>query len=70
MKGKIYICSICEKEISVDKNLNKYFPFCSQRCKLIDLGKWLDGKYAIDGKTGELKEIEPDLLNDNKDQKL
>jgi len=70
MKDKIYICPICEKEISIDKNLNKYFPFCSQRCKLIDLGKWLDGKYAIDGKTGELKEIEPDLLNDNKDQKL
>jgi endogenous inhibitor of DNA gyrase (YacG/DUF329 family) len=24
-----------------------YFPFCSERCKLIDLGRWLDGKYQI-----------------------
>ena len=23
------------------------FPFCSERCKLIDLGRWLDGKYQI-----------------------
>jgi endogenous inhibitor of DNA gyrase (YacG/DUF329 family) len=24
-----------------------FFPFCSERCKLIDLGKWLDGKHRI-----------------------
>jgi hypothetical protein len=23
------------------------FPFCSERCKLIDLGRWLGGKYQI-----------------------
>ncbi|HEY2589435.1 MAG TPA: DNA gyrase inhibitor YacG [Tepidisphaeraceae bacterium] len=23
------------------------FPFCSERCKLIDLGRWLDGQYQI-----------------------
>ncbi len=23
------------------------YPFCSDRCKLIDLGRWLDGKYQI-----------------------
>jgi uncharacterized protein len=23
------------------------FPFCSERCKLIDLGRWLDGKYQV-----------------------
>jgi uncharacterized protein len=22
-------------------------PFCSERCKLLDLGKWIDGKYRI-----------------------
>ncbi|MHC4917789.1 MAG: DNA gyrase inhibitor YacG [Planctomycetota bacterium] len=25
------------------------FPFCSGRCRLIDLGRWLDGEYRIDG---------------------
>jgi endogenous inhibitor of DNA gyrase (YacG/DUF329 family) len=28
---------------------NQSFPFCSPRCKLADLGHWLDGKYAIPG---------------------
>ena len=22
-------------------------PFCSQRCKLVDLGRWLDGTYSV-----------------------
>lgn len=25
------------------------FPFCSKRCKLVDLGAWLDGAYRIPG---------------------
>jgi endogenous inhibitor of DNA gyrase (YacG/DUF329 family) len=24
-----------------------YRPFCSYRCKMIDLGRWLDGTYAV-----------------------
>ena len=27
-------------------------PFCSQRCKLADLGQWFSGAYAIPGETG------------------
>jgi endogenous inhibitor of DNA gyrase (YacG/DUF329 family) len=26
---------------------NRAFPFCSPRCKLVDLGKWLDEKYRV-----------------------
>jgi endogenous inhibitor of DNA gyrase (YacG/DUF329 family) len=37
------------------------FPFCSQRCKLIDLGRWLGQKYTIPAeKTGQ----EPDPGDD------
>jgi len=25
------------------------FPFCSERCRLIDLGRWIDGKHVIPG---------------------
>ena len=25
----------------------KYGPFCSHRCKLVDLGKWFEGEHAI-----------------------
>lgn len=25
------------------------FPFCSDRCRMVDLGRWLDGAYTIPG---------------------
>jgi endogenous inhibitor of DNA gyrase (YacG/DUF329 family) len=28
---------------------NPAFPFCSPQCKLVDLGRWLDGAYRIPG---------------------
>jgi endogenous inhibitor of DNA gyrase (YacG/DUF329 family) len=28
---------------------NRAFPFCSPRCRLLDLGRWLDGDYRIPG---------------------
>jgi uncharacterized protein len=28
-------------------NLREFYPFCSQRCKAIDLNRWLSGSYAI-----------------------
>ncbi len=42
-------CPICGKSIdSADAASDrKAFPFCSERCKLVDLGRWLDGKYQI-----------------------
>jgi len=30
-----------------DADSARFFPFCSQRCKLIDLGAWLKGAYKI-----------------------
>lgn len=29
-----------------------YFPFCSERCKLIDFGAWMDEKYRIEEDIG------------------
>ena len=41
-------CPICKTELAeTDPKLNPVFPFCSERCKLIDLGRWLNGKYQI-----------------------
>lgn len=28
---------------------NQAFPFCSPACKLVDLGRWLDGGYRVAG---------------------
>jgi endogenous inhibitor of DNA gyrase (YacG/DUF329 family) len=38
------------------------FPFCSPRCKLIDLGRWLDGSYRIPA-----EETEEPLLPEDED---
>ncbi len=45
-------CPICKKPIAGPKE-NEAFPFCSPRCRLIDLGKWLGGEYRIPGKPEE-----------------
>jgi len=42
-------CPICEKQVLVpsgDQGLGT-FPFCGERCKLVDLGRWLGGKYHV-----------------------
>jgi endogenous inhibitor of DNA gyrase (YacG/DUF329 family) len=31
----------------------KFFPFCSERCKLIDLGAWFDAEYRIPSRPDE-----------------
>ncbi|MZG29293.1 MAG: DNA gyrase inhibitor YacG [Nitrospinae bacterium] len=40
-------CPICKNTAEKDKSKNPFLPFCSERCRTIDLGKWLDGKYVI-----------------------
>ena len=37
-------CPICKKEVSPE---DKFFPFCSERCKIIDLGNWASEKYVV-----------------------
>lgn len=37
-------CPICKKP--VEKGMSD-FPFCSERCRLIDLGAWATEKYVI-----------------------
>ena len=32
----------------MDREKNLYFTFCSERCRTIDLGAWLDEKYIIE----------------------
>ena len=36
-----------------------FFPFCSQRCKLIDLGAWLDAEYRIPSRPDESGDFGP-----------
>ena len=45
-------CPTCKKPVAPDA---KSFPFCSERCRLVDLGNWLDGKYRIASTNDERK---------------
>jgi hypothetical protein len=37
-------CPICAKEVQLD---DPFMPFCSDRCRIIDLGNWASEKYVI-----------------------
>ncbi len=41
-------CPICRKPVAPREG-NPAFPFCSDRCRLVDLGKWLGEEYRIPG---------------------
>jgi len=49
-------CPICRKEVALD---SPDVPFCSDRCRLIDLGKWASGDYKIASPI-----LDPDLLEE------
>ena len=38
-------CPQCGKETEFTGN--EFRPFCSERCKLLDFGAWVDGEYAV-----------------------
>ena len=45
-KPPVVACPQCGKEV-VWSSESKYRPFCSERCKMIDLGQWADESYRI-----------------------
>lgn len=38
-------CPTCKKETELQGN--RFRPFCSERCKLIDLGRWAGGEFRV-----------------------
>ena len=43
-------CPICSKPFAVPVLADlPSFPFCSARCRRIDLGRWIDGSYTLPG---------------------
>jgi hypothetical protein len=43
------------------------FPFCSERCRRIDLGKWASGKYVISSPLAEPELLELDEEHSSRD---
>lgn len=41
-------CPVCRKPVApVVEGERSWFPFCSERCRQVDLLRWCEGKYAI-----------------------
>lgn len=49
MSTRLVRCPQCGKQAPYSAD-NAFRPFCSKRCKLIDLGAWAEERYAIAGK--------------------
>ncbi len=59
-------CPICNNPVPDPKNeepLPAYYPFCSDRCRLVDLNRWLTGRYQIPVDPSEEPPIERDDQN-------
>jgi len=48
-------CAICNAPTATRPE-NPFAPFCSARCKTVDLGKWLDGVYRVPVATDDIAE--------------
>jgi endogenous inhibitor of DNA gyrase (YacG/DUF329 family) len=53
-------CPICKKIVNAG---DPEFPFCSDRCRLIDLGKWASGGYVISSPITDTSEDAPEVQN-------
>jgi endogenous inhibitor of DNA gyrase (YacG/DUF329 family) len=49
---KTVSCPTCQKAVEWSPD-SPWRPFCSERCKLIDLGAWFSGQNAIPGEEVE-----------------
>lgn len=50
-------CPICRKTVL---RANAEFPFCSEHCRVIDLGKWASGAYVV-----STPALDPDAPNED-----
>ena len=59
-------CPICKKPV---KSTDADFPFCSERCRTIDLGKWASGSYVISSPLPDSEEGIHDRTAEDEDRK-
>lgn len=53
-------CPICKKPVDLSP-ANRWRPFCSQRCRSVDLGTWAGEQYRVAGTSGDDREHPDDL---------
>lgn len=50
-------CSVCRKPVA-PRAENPAFPFCSKRCRMVDLGRWLGEEYRVPARQADEQEDE------------
>ena len=53
-------CPVCGKAV---KPKTRFVPFCSDRCKMVDLGRWFTGEYVIAGE--DAIQLDPEELEEH-----
>ncbi len=53
-------CAQCKKSFNRKDIPHEIWPFCSKRCKMIDLGQWLSEKYVLNDNEENEDKISPD----------
>jgi endogenous inhibitor of DNA gyrase (YacG/DUF329 family) len=59
-------CPTCKKAV---KSKDPEFPFCSERCRLIDLGKWASGAYVISSPLRDANDGISEGVSEDSDEK-
>lgn len=64
-------CPICQRDAIADRAENEFAPFCSKRCRLVDLGRWLDESYRVPAVEDDDVEDEgaPPTTNSERDER-
>ena len=50
-------CPTCKQPVD---STAEDFPFCSERCRLLDLGKWASGRYVVTSPLGDTSDLPED----------
>ncbi|MGE3181121.1 MAG: DNA gyrase inhibitor YacG [Phycisphaerae bacterium] len=56
--SRSYHCATCDKTSEYTGSLPDLYPFCSERCKMVDLGRWFNNEYSIE------TTFDPDVMTD------
>lgn len=55
-------CPNCDKDV-IWQTESQYRPFCSERCKLIDLGDWAEENHKISQKTQSAEPLTEEMID-------
>ncbi len=61
MEKKLNVnCPHCKKQFNYYSS--QFRPFCTEKCKMVDLGHWFDESYTVEGRDNTVYIEDPDML--------